>query len=79
MASQQDTILPDDDDLARGLPGDLDDDDETDADDESDDEHQVARQTKPEAIREDEEEELAEADLLEKDVDDLKQMEGPDA
>ena len=43
-------------------------------------EHGVARRINPLPIREDEEEELSEADIMEElDDDDLKKMEGPDA
>jgi len=43
-------------------------------------EHRVAHRVNPLPIREEEEEELSEADIMEElDDDDLKKMEGPDA
>jgi hypothetical protein len=76
MLRHPDPIQPDDDDLF----SDLESDDEDTGDEPEDPEHQVARQTNPAPIREEEEEELAEADLQKVIVDDdLAQMEGPDA
>lgn len=72
MLRHPDPVQPDDDDLVRDI----------DTGDEPEDrEHQVARQMSPAPTREEEDEELAEADLLEKVIvdDDLAHMEGPDA
>lgn len=55
-------------------------DDADDADDIEDREHGVTHRPPPAPNREEEDEELAEADILQKlDDDELKQMEGPDA
>lgn len=71
-------------------PGDLDDGDQLigkphrlrdDDDDQAEErEQRVAHRVNPLPLREEEEEELSEADIMEElDIDDLKKMEGPDA
>jgi hypothetical protein len=79
MPRNPDPNQPDDDDLEIGQEPDDEEDDDS-GDEPEDREQSVSRQPNPAPIREQEEEELAEADLLDQaDVDDLKNGEGPDA